>query len=166
MTRIGLLSDTHGVVSPQVYDFFASCDQLWHAGDIGPGVLEQLEAFKPVKAVYGNTDGWDVRDRAPRTQLFTCDGQKVLMTHIGGYPGHYDASIRPLLQSERPNIFIAGHSHILRVMYDRTLNLLHINPCAAGREGFHRVCTLVRFVIDGEPKQLEIKEFPKFPSAT
>lgn len=162
MKRIGVLSDTHGVVPQQVYTFFKDCDVLWHAGDCGAGVLERLREFKPVYAVYGNIDGYPVRNEVPKTAVFECEGQKVLMTHIGGWPGHYPADIRLLLHEEKPDLFVCGHSHILRVMYDQQYNLLHINPGAAGRQGFHKVSTLVRFVIDGTPKDLEILDFDKF----
>ncbi len=163
MKRIGILSDTHGYVPPQVYLFFSECDEIWHAGDMGYGVLQSLQAFKPVRGVYGNIDGPDVRCFVPKTQLFECEGLKVLMTHIGGYPNHYDKSMVPIIENEHPDIFISGHSHILKVMYDNKYQLLHINPGAAGCQGFHQVSTLVRFVIDGTPKDLEIHEFPKYP---
>ena len=162
MLRIGILSDTHGTVPKQVYSFFKDCDELWHAGDIGANVLEQLKEFKPVVAVYGNTDGWDVRYEAPQNQLFKRGRFKILMTHIGGYPGHYESRILPILKYEKPDIFVAGHSHILRVMYDKTYNFLHINPGAAGRQGFHKVSTLVRLTLDDTPNDLEICEFDKF----
>ena len=164
MKRIGILSDTHGYVPKQVYSFFDECDEIWHAGDMGYGVLQTLQAFKPVRGVYGNIDGPDVRRFVPKTQLFECEGLKVLMTHIGGYPNRYDKTMLPLIEHEHPDIFISGHSHILKVMYDKKHNLLHINPGAAGLQGFHQVSTLVRFVIDGTPKDLEIHEFPKFPA--
>lgn len=162
MLRIGILSDTHGTLPKQVYTFFENCDEIWHAGDIGPGVLDQLRDFKPVVAVFGNMDSWDMRYQLTETQLFRREGMKIIMTHIGGYPDHYEKRIRPLLVSEKPDIFVAGHSHILRVMYDKTYNLLHINPGAAGRQGFHQVSTLVRLTLDGKPKDLEICEFDKF----
>lgn len=162
MKRIGVLSDTHGIVPQQVYTFFKDCDELWHAGDCGAGVLELLRDFKPLHAVYGNIDGYPVRNEVPKTTVFDCEGQKVLMIHIGGWPGHYPADIRLLLNEEKPDVFVCGHSHILRVMYDQQYNLLHINPGAAGRQGFHKVSTLVRFVIDGTPKDLEILDFDKF----
>lgn len=162
MLRIGILSDTHGTVPKQVYSFFKDCDELWHAGDIGANVLEQLKEFKPVVAVYGNTDGWDVRYEAPQNQLFKRGRFKILMTHIGGYPGHYESRVLPILKYEKPDIFVAGHSHILRVMYDKTYNFFHINPGAAGRQGFHKVSTLVRLTLDDTPKDLEICEFDKF----
>ena len=161
MKRIGILSDTHGTVPSQVYTFFKDCDELWHAGDMGRGVLEKLRAFKPVRAVYGNMDDYSLRYEVPETQLFNCDGLRVLMTHIGGWPGHYPPAILKLLQHDKPDIFVCGHSHILKVIYDHDLHLLHINPGAAGRQGFHKVGTLVRFTIDGTPKDLEILDFDK-----
>lgn len=163
MTRIGVLSDTHGYLPQQVYSFFKDCDELWHCGDIGPEVLETLEKFKPVRAVYGNIDGAVLRHQLGRVKIFSVGGLKVVMTHIGGYPGHYQPDIREILVSEKPDLFVCGHSHILKIMYDNDLHLLHINPGAAGRQGFHRVATLVRFVIDGSPKNAEIMEFPKLP---
>lgn len=161
MKRIGVLSDTHGTLPPQVRTFFKDCDELWHCGDIGGGVLDELRRFKPVRAVYGNMDDCMLRCELPGTDLFACEGLRVLMTHIGGWPGHYPEPIRRLLASERPDLFVCGHSHILKVMYDEEYQLLHINPGAAGRQGFHKVGTLVRFVIDGTPKELEILDFPK-----
>lgn len=162
MKRIGVLSDTHGIVPKQVYTFFKDCDELWHAGDCGPGVLEELKKFKPIKAVWGNIDKYELHYEYPKINIFECEGQKVVMTHIGGYPKHYESNIRKLLLEVKPQIFICGHSHILKVMYDPELELLHINPGAAGRQGFQKVSTLVRFTIDGEPKDLQILDFPKF----
>lgn len=161
MRRIGVLSDTHGTVPRQVYSFFENCDELWHAGDIGRGVLEALHERWMVRAVYGNMDDYTMRYEVPRTQLFNCEGLKVVMTHIGGWPGHYPAEMKKVLQDEHPDIFVCGHSHILKVMFDKEMNFLHINPGAAGRVGFHRVSTLVRFVIDGVPKDMEVLDFPK-----
>ena len=161
MRRIGVLSDTHGTVPQQVYTFFKDCDELWHAGDRGRGVLEPLREQWTVRAVYGNMDDYSMHYEMPKTQLFECEGLKVMMTHIGGWPGHYPKEMLAVLKSERPDIYVCGHSHILKVMYDKELNLLHINPGAAGRVGFHKVSTLVRFVIDGVPKELEILDFPK-----
>ena len=165
MRRIGVLSDTHGTLPKQVYTFFKDCDELWHAGDMGRGVLERLREFKPTRAVYGNMDDYDLRYQVPGSDLFTCEGLKVLLTHIGGWPGHYPADILKILQHDKPDIFVCGHSHILKVIYDQELNLLHINPGAAGCQGFHKVGTLVRFTIDGTPKDLEVLDFPKFPTA-
>ncbi|MBR4715625.1 MAG: metallophosphoesterase family protein [Bacteroidales bacterium] len=160
--RIGILSDTHGTIPQQVYSFFAECDELWHAGDIGIDVLDKLREFKPVVAVFGNMDCSDMHHLLPQTQLFQREGHKIIMTHIGGYPGHYDKHILPLIIAERPDIFVCGHSHILRIMYDKGYDLLHINPGAAGRQGFHRVATLVRLTLDDHPKDLEICEFDKY----
>lgn len=163
MTRIGLLSDTHGYWDERYLKYFEPCDQIWHAGDIGSmEIVERLEAFRPLKAVYGNIDGQDMRRLFPEIARFTVDGADVLMKHIGGYPGKYDASIRSTLFANPPRLFISGHSHILKVKYDKSLNLLHINPRAAGIYGFHTVRTLVRFCIDnGSFSDLEVIELNK-----
>lgn len=163
MTRIGLLSDTHGYWDERYLKYFEPCDQIWHAGDIGSmEIVERLEAFRPLKAVYGNIDGQDMRRLFPETARFTVDGADVLMKHIGGYPGKYDASIRSTLFANPPQLFISGHSHILKVKYDKSLNLLHINPGAAGIYGFHTVRTLVRFSIDKSRfSDLEVIELNK-----
>lgn len=150
MRKIGLLSDTHGFWDERYVKHFQMCDEIWHAGDIGSIQLaERLQAFKPLRAVYGNIDGGDLRLMFHETLRFDCEGVDVLMKHIGGYPEHYDWSVRHELFARPPRLFISGHSHILRVMYDKKLGLLHINPGAAGTYGFHKVRTLVRFVIDG-----------------
>lgn len=162
MKKIGVISDTHGCLPPQVYTFFDKCDEIWHAGDIGRDVLPYLRKFKPCRAVYGNMDDYNLRYDVPREDVFECEGLKVLMTHIGGWPGHYPKSMKERLLEVKPDIFVCGHSHILKVMYDNELNLLHINPGAAGKQGFHQKSTLVRFVLDGSPKELEILDFPKF----
>lgn len=163
MTRIGLLSDTHGYWDERYLKYFEPCDQIWHAGDIGSmEIVERLEAFRPLKAVYGNIDGQDMRRLFPEIARFTVDGADVLMKHIGGYPGKYDASIRSTLFANPPRLFISGHSHILKVKYDKSLNLLHINPGAAGIYGFHTVRTLVRFCINnGSFSDLEVIELNK-----
>ena len=163
MTRIGLLSDTHGYWDERYLKYFEPCNQIWHAGDIGSmEIVERLEAFRPLKAVYGNIDGQDMRRLFPEIARFTVDGADVLMKHIGGYPGKYDASIRSTLFANPPRLFISGHSHILKVKYDKSLNLLHINPGAAGIYGFHTVRTLVRFCIDnGSFSDLEVIELNK-----
>lgn len=160
MTKIGLLSDTHGWIFPSVYEFFKDCDEIWHAGDIGgTDVARCLSSFKPLKAVYGNIDDYRIRQMFPKIQIFTVENVKVMMTHIGGYPDHYESGIKELIIKEKPNIFISGHSHILKVMNDHKLNLLHINPGAAGNSGFHRVVTMVRFQIDGsEIQKMEVSE--------
>lgn len=160
MRRIGLLSDTHGFVNPRILEFFSVCDEIWHAGDIGNvETADMLAAFKPFKAVYGNIDGTEVRSIYPKNNLFICEGVKVLITHIGGYPGRYEKESRQLIESEKPGIFVSGHSHILKVLYDKKHDLLHINPGAAGNSGFHNVITCVRFVIDGKDiRDLEVFE--------
>jgi uncharacterized protein len=160
MKLIGLLSDTHTYLHPKIFDFFAGCDEIWHAGDIGNYETSlKLSEFKPLRAVYGNIDGTEIRSVHPKTQLFNCEDIKVIITHIGGYPGKYEREIRPLIQKEHPGIFISGHSHILKVIYDQKYQLLHINPGAAGKSGLHKVITFVRFVIDGKNiKDLEIFE--------
>ena len=165
MKRIGVLSDTHGTLPSQVYTFFKDVDEIWHAGDIGGGVLEELRAFKPVRAVWGNCDNFSLHYELDERAFFVVDGLRVLMTHIGGYPGHYPSELRRTLEMAKPDIFVCGHSHILKVMYDSEYNFLHINPGAAGRQGFHKVSTLVRFTIDGVPKDLEIMEFEKIASS-
>ncbi len=159
--KIGVLSDTHGVVAPQVYTFFKDCDELWHAGDLGYDVLDTLRQFKPLRAVYGNIDDNSLHHELPKVDVFEREGQKIVLTHIGGWPGHYPADIRAMLQREKPNLFVCGHSHILKVMYDQQMDFLHINPGAAGRTGFHKVSTLVRFTLDPTPKELEILDFSK-----
>lgn len=158
MKRIGLLSDTHGVLIPQLFDFFKDVNEIWHAGDIGNiQTAEQLEAFKPLRAVHGNIDNHVVRLQYPEDQYFQIEDVHVYMTHIGGYPGHYLPEIRYLLQEKKPELYICGHSHILKIIYDQKLNLLHINPGAAGNSGFHQHITMVRFVIDGkEIRDMEV----------
>ena len=150
-------------VHPKIFDFFKDCHQIWHAGDIGNlSVAENLSAFKPLTAVFGNIDDQLLRKIYPEKQLFFCEQVKVLMTHIGGYPGKYAFPTKDIIKLEKPNLFISGHSHILKVMYDQKNQLLHINPGAAGKYGFHRVITLVRFTIDGKDiKELEIMELEK-----
>lgn len=160
MKRIGLLSDTHGYWDDRYEKYFSECDEIWHAGDIGSYELaERLSALKPFRAVYGNIDGGDVRLQFTEKYRFRCEEVDVLIKHIGGYPGHYDPSIRGTLFVRPPQLFISGHSHILKVIYDKTLNMLHINPGAAGIYGFHKQRTLVRFTIDkAEIKDLEVIE--------
>ena len=160
MKKIGLLSDTHGWLNPAVFEFFKDCDEIWHVGDIGStDVADSLSAFKPLRAVYGNIDDQKVRLMFPRVNIFTIENVKVMMTHIGGYPNHYEPGIKELIIKEKPNIFISGHSHILKVMNDHDLHLLHINPGAAGNSGFHKVMTMVRFQIDeSEIKNMELYE--------
>jgi len=163
MKRIGLLSDTHGHIPKKAYEFFADCNEIWHAGDIGNiETAKELAGIKPLKAVYGNIDGQDIRSFYPLYQEFSCEGVKVLMIHIGGYPGRYTPEARALIDEIKPKLFITGHSHILKVINDPKKNLLHINPGAAGKYGMHQIATLIRFVIDGENiRDLEIQELPK-----
>jgi uncharacterized protein len=158
--RIALLSDTHNYLDPKIFKYFETCDEIWHAGDIGTiSICEQLAAVKPFKAVYGNIDGNDIRVQYPKDLRFNCEGLDVWMTHIGGYPDHYSPLVKPEIFNHPPGLFICGHSHILKVIFDKKLNLLHINPGAAGNHGFHKVKTLVRFSIEqGNIKDLEIVE--------
>ncbi|MDR0699971.1 MAG: metallophosphatase family protein [Tannerella sp.] len=163
MKKIGLLSDTHGWWDDKYATYFGGCDEIWHAGDIGAETLiRDLAAIKPLRAVYGNIDGYPLRQQYPKTAHFKIEDVNVMMTHIGGYPGRYDPSIRAELYHAKPQLFISGHSHILKVMYDKHLQCLHINPGAAGISGFQQVRTLVRFVIDkAEIKDLEVIELMK-----
>jgi len=151
MIKIGLLSDTHNYLDPAIFNYFSGCDEIWHAGDIGTiGIADQLEKFKPLRAVYGNIDGGDVRKVHPKDQRFLCEKTDVWITHIGGDPGRYARDVREEIKKNPPKLFICGHSHILKVIHDKKLNLLHINPGAAGKYGLHKVRTIVRFTIDGD----------------
>lgn len=160
MKRIGLLSDTHNYWDEKYEKYFAECDEIWHAGDIGSLALAQrFEAFKPFRAVYGNIDDFKTRTVYPEIQRFTIDGVDTLMIHIGGYPGKYEPKVRQIMRTNPPKLFISGHSHILKVLYDKTFNCLHINPGAAGKYGFHKVRTLVRFTLDnGNISDLDVIE--------
>lgn len=151
MKRIGILSDTHGHWDERYAQYFAECDEIWHAGDIGSAALiERLQEICPVRAVYGNIDGGELRRIYTDTLSWQCEDARVLMTHIGGYPGKYDPRIRQRLIAESPDLFISGHSHILKVIYDDKLQCLHINPGAAGLQGWQTVRTLVRFCVTGK----------------
>jgi putative phosphoesterase len=163
MKRIGLLSDTHGMLSPRIFKFFEPVDEIWHAGDIGNAeTADRLSAFKPLRAVHGNIDDHVLRRMFPADWRFFCEEVDVLITHIGGYPGKYEARVRNLFNIKSPQLFICGHSHILKVIFDPKYNLLHINPGAAGNKGIHRVCTAVRFVIDGKNiREMEVLEFER-----
>lgn len=160
MVRIGLLSDTHGYVHPRIFDFFGECDEIWHAGDIGnAGTLDRLEEFKPVRAVFGNIDGQDIRARCPLEQIFHCEELKVYMIHIGGYPGRYNPHALKTIRAWKPGLFVAGHSHILKVIWDRKHGLLHLNPGSAGTSGLHKVITMMRFTVEGnDVRDMEIFE--------
>ena len=163
MKRIGLLSDTHGYIHPRVSEFFKDCDEIWHAGDIGnTDTADKLIRLKPLRAVYGNIDGGLLRITFKEHEIFLFENVKVLMIHIGGYPGRYDKKAKALIEKYRPKIFISGHSHILKVMPDTKYDLLHINPGSAGKSGIHKKITMVRFVVDGEEiKDLEVFETNK-----
>lgn len=165
MKRIGLLSDTHGVWDDRYTEHFSDCDEVWHAGDIGSiEVADKFESFRSFRAVCGNIDGGLLRQRYSEILRFRIEECSVLMKHIGGYPGKYDASIRRAVYSERPSLFISGHSHILKVQYDGIVGCLHINPGAAGKQGWHQVRTLVKFTIDGRDfKDLEVVELGEQP---
>jgi uncharacterized protein len=148
--KIGLLSDTHGWIHPKLFDFFSTADEIWHAGDIGNAeTADKLAAFKTLRAVYGNIDGSEIRSMFSKNLRFTVEERKIYITHIGGHPGHYDHVVRDILSSDPPDIFICGHSHIARVMFDKKGGFLYINPGAAGYTGFHKIMTAVRFRIDG-----------------
>ncbi len=163
MTRIVLISDTHSFLDPVIFKHLKDCDEIWHAGDIGNiKIIEKLKSFNLLRAVYGNIDSIDVRNECLLNQRFMCEKVDVWITHIGGYPGKYASSIKEKIHKNPPNLFISGHSHILKVQYDKKLSLLHMNPGAAGNHGFHQIKTLLRFDIDGkEIKNLEIIEFGK-----
>ena len=158
--KIGLVSDTHGLIDDKLLNFFKDADEIWHAGDVGDvSVIEKLEQLKPVKAVFGNIDGQDIRIRFKEHARFTVEGLDVWITHIGGYPGRYDSRVKLEILRNPPKLFITGHSHILKVIYDQKLNCLHINPGAYGKSGIHKIRTAVRFdITEGDVKNLEILE--------
>ena len=163
MTRIGLISDTHGFLDDEIFKNFENCDEVWHGGDFGNNELaNRLALFKPFKGVYGNIDGNDIRAIYLEQLVFMCEEVKVMMRHIGGAPPKYNPETRKELQLHQPQLFISGHSHILKVMYDPTISCLHMNPGAAGKHGWHKVRTLIRFVIDGKDmKDCEVIELGK-----
>lgn len=163
MKKIGLLSDTHHFVHPQITEVFKDCDEIWHAGDMGDlTVAAELEKIAFLRAVYGNIDGHEIRISYPEYQLFEIEGLKVFMIHIGGYPGRYSPKARSIIGRESPRLFISGHSHILKVAPDRKNRLLHINPGAAGKSGLHKVITMVRFEVqEGRVQELDVIEFPR-----
>lgn len=171
MTRIGLISDTHNYLDPSVSEHFKNCDEIWHAGDFGTiEIANQLisglknaelarTAQPRFRGVYGNIDGNDIRSVFPEQIVFMCEEVKVMMRHIGGYPPRYNPETKKEILIHRPQLFISGHSHILKVMYDSKLNCLHMNPGAAGRHGWHKVKTLIRFAIDkNDIKDCEVIE--------
>jgi putative phosphoesterase len=161
MKRIALLSDTHNYLDPKIIKYFDSCDEIWHGGDIGTiSITDELAKIKPTKAVYGNIDGQDVRKVFPKNLIFRCEEVKVLITHIGGYPGRFSPDALEQIKIHQPQLFICGHSHILKVMFDQKYKMLCMNPGAAGIHGFHKVKTMLHFTIDGkEIKNLEAIEF-------
>lgn len=163
MTKILLLSDTHSYIDEQILKYVAQADEVWHAGDVGSlSVVEQIQKLKPLRAVYGNIDGQDIRKEFPENQFFTCEEMSVFMTHIGGYPNRYASGILTKLKELQPKIFICGHSHILRIIFDKKLSILHLNPGAIGIYGFHKVRTMLRFEIDKDiVKNMEIIELSR-----
>ncbi|AWA30512.1 YfcE family phosphodiesterase [Flavobacterium magnum] len=160
MKKILLLSDTHSHIDDKILKYAAQADEIWHAGDIGDlNVTDTLKRIKPLRAVYGNIDGDKARMEFPLHNRFFCEGVEVWITHIGGYPGKYNPAVRQEINDHPPKLFICGHSHILKVMFDKKLGLLHMNPGACGISGFHQVRTMLRFVIDGEKiSDLEVIE--------
>lgn len=160
MKKILLISDTHSYLEPKLIKYIHEADEVWHGGDIGDiKICLEIEKLKPFKAVYGNIDDNGIRATYPENLFFNCEDVPVFITHIGGYPGKYPARIKELLLEHKPKLFICGHSHILKVMYDKDLQLLHINPGACGINGFHKVKTVVRFEIDkSEIKNLAVIE--------
>ncbi|GGW27653.1 metallophosphoesterase family protein [Arenibacter certesii] len=163
MTKILLLSDTHGHIDDKIMKYVKQADEVWHAGDIGSlDVTDTIQKIKPLKGVYGNIDEKRIQLEFPLDNRFKCEGVDVWITHIGGYPNKYSPRIREEIKRNPPKLFISGHSHILKVMWDKKLNLLHMNPGACGTQGFHQIRTMLRFIIDKEEiKDLEIIELGK-----
>ncbi len=163
MIRIGILSDTHGRLLPKVGEFLSVVDEIWHAGDIGsPEVITSLRRIAALRAVYGNIDGNDIRSLCPEALVFQVEKLKVYMTHIGGYPGKYHPQSKKIIELEKPGLFVCGHSHILKVIYDKKFSMLHINPGAAGTYGLHQSVTVVRLKIEGKDmKDLEVLDIPR-----
>jgi len=160
MTRIGLISDTHSFLDEAIFEHFKNCDEVWHAGDFGNiEIAKRIKEKKSMRGVYGNIDGQDIRTEFPEQLIFMCEEVKVMMRHIGGYPPKYNPETKKELLIHQPQLFISGHSHILKIMYDDKLQCLHMNPGAAGRYGWHKARTIIRFVIDGkEMKDCEVIE--------
>jgi len=158
-----LISDTHGFLDIKIFEHFAQCDEIWHAGDFGANdLISQLQSFKPLKGVNGNIDEPGIRNEFPEQMVFMCEDVKVMMRHIGGYPPKYNPATKKEILLHRPQLFISGHSHILKIMYDEPLSCLHMNPGAAGKHGWHKLRTLIRFVIDGRNmKDCEVIELGK-----
>ena len=160
MKKILLLSDTHGHLDQKILKYIDGSDEVWHAGDIGTtAVADGISKIKPLRGVYGNIDGHELRSQFPENQIFSCQGVKVLMTHIGGYPGRYNPRVKKLILEEKPQLYVCGHSHILKVIEDRKNYLLHMNPGACGIQGFHNARTLLRFELNkGKIENLEAIE--------
>lgn len=163
MIKVGIISDSHGFIPPQVYQFLENCDEVWHAGDWGDlKTYEECKAFKPLRTVWGNIDGKELRVEMPEYVVFEAESLKVLMIHIGGYPGKYSHKCHELIKTHRPNVMVCGHSHILKVIRDKTYGLMHFNPGAVGNKGFHSKCTALRFEVVGDKCQnLEVWEMSK-----
>ena len=163
MTRIGLISDTHHYLDDSVFRYFEECNEIWHAGDFGTiEIASRLSSFKTLKGVYGNIDGNDIRAVFPEKLYWTCEKVNVFMTHIGGYPKRYSPGIKKEIMDHRSGLFISGHSHILKVIYDDSIHCLHMNPGAAGKQGWHKTRTIIRFTIDGaDMKDCEVIELGK-----
>lgn len=165
MTRIGLLADTHGFLDDAVFSHFKNCNEIWHAGDFGGFEIAERLANRSgltIRGVYGNIDGYDIRSLYPQKLVWTCEEVTVYMTHIGGYPNRYAPTIKQELMANKANLFISGHSHILKVIYDDKINCLHMNPGAAGKQGWHQMRTILRFAIDGSTiKDCEVIELGK-----
>jgi hypothetical protein len=163
MKKILLLSDTHSFIDEDILKYVKEADEVWHAGDIGDlKVTDTIKKFKPLKGVYGNIDDAKIRVEYPENNRFMCEDVDVWITHIGGYPNAYNVRVREEIKANPPKLFISGHSHILKVMPDKKLNLLHMNPGAVGKHGFHKKRTMLRFTIDGNKiENLEVIEFNK-----
>lgn len=163
MTKILLLSDTHSYIDDRILDYAKQADEIWHCGDFGSfEIIEQLEKTKPLRGVYGNIDGAKIRSEFPEVHRFMCEKVEVMMIHIGGYPGKYSPLAKKEISESSPKLFISGHSHILKVMYDEKNKLLHLNPGACGKQGWHTMRTMMQFVIDGEEiKDLAVIELGK-----
>ena len=160
MTRIGLIADTHHYLDENIFEHFKNCDEIWHVGDFGTvEIADKIRQQKTLKGVYGNIDGQDIRKEFPEQLVFMCEDIKVIMRHIGGYPPKYNPETKKEILIHKPQLFISGHSHILKIIYDHKLNCLHMNPGAAGKQGWHKVRTIIRFIIDGtEMKDDEVIE--------
>jgi len=163
MKKIILLSDSHHSLDERIFPHLKECEEIWHAGDIGDlKVTDKLKKYAPLRAVWGNIDSQEVRKEFQETTYFKCEELKVMMTHIGGYPGRYEKGVKEILEYKRPNLFISGHSHILKVMHDKKLDILHMNPGAIGNYGWHKVKTILAFNVEGKDiKNLRVIEFPR-----